>query len=241
MVVLDEAAPLILDHTHDRPGKEASPLHGAGWGLESGCRHGKRKGFPLRHKLSILCAWGCWRHSAVAVAPSRSLQGRHARGRPTGFTPEALRSVGASLFLTHEPLGLRKGGAHWSMSGVDHFFVVVHDGMLATLIRATLVVERGSESLHVVSFMSVMPWMGAQAFRRRALEACHASKGASVVGAIWLAVHSLAPHDHLVESRLHVPYISSRMFLALPCKLGIVDVANRSTQEGAFAQNTSHP
>ena len=60
------------------------------------------------------------------------------------LTPEALRSLGKPWLISHDVAGARKDGVQRPMAGFGHFLSVQRGDMLACLIPASAIVERGA-------------------------------------------------------------------------------------------------
>ena len=78
--------------------------------------------------------------------------------RASSHTPEALRSLGTPWVLSHDIAAARVLPAHWPVPGVGHFLSVQRGDMVACVIPASALMERGCTMHESVTCMCHLPW-----------------------------------------------------------------------------------
>ena len=162
--------------------------------------------------------------------------------RERSRTPEALRSLGTPWLLSHDISGSRKDPEHWPMPGVGHFLRVQRGDMVACLVPASALLERGCSMHASVTFMCELPVKSFESF-----VFTHCIFAELVPGrALWIPYGwrcvLLTRTQMSVSHALHIPYVSTRMLQASACKNEILRVPSRPCRNGAavWASHACH-
>ncbi|WP_353239605.1 hypothetical protein [Limnohabitans sp.] len=153
--------------------------------------------------------------------------------RDTSHTPEALRSLGTPWLLSHDVAATRVCPEQWPMSGFGHFLSVQRGDMLACVLPASPLLERGCTMHNCVSFLAQLQWHDFHTFL-----VTHCLFADLVPGrALWVPygwrciLLTRTPND---ESHvLHVPYVCARMVQEAAKKDDIVAFAKQAVVEWA--------
>ena len=154
-----------------------------------------------------------------------------AEWRRFSYTPEALRSLGTPWLLSHDISAARVLPSHWPLPGVGHFLSVQRGDMVACVIPASPLMERGCSMHECVTFLCNLPWKTFEA-----VVFTHCLYAELLPGqALWVPYGwrcvLLTRTGTAISHVLHVPYVCTRMLQTNAVKHDIVAFAKQATQE----------
>ena len=151
--------------------------------------------------------------------------------RARSRTPEALRSLGTPWLLSHDIAGARSSPEQWPMPGLGHFLSVQRGDMVACVVPAAPLLERGCSMHACVTFMCDLPSKNFESFVMT-----HCLFAELLPGrALWipygwrciLVTRTQMQYSHV----LHIPYVSTRMLQENQSKNDIIIFAKQAMHE----------
>ena len=151
--------------------------------------------------------------------------------KATSYTPEGLRSLGTPWLLSRDIAAARTDPGHWLAPGFGHCLSVQRGDMVACLIPASLLTERGSTMHDCVTFMCELPWKSCEELvLTNCLFAELVPGHALWVPYGWRCV-LLTRTATTISHVLHIPYACTRMLQAAASKKDILVFAKQATAD----------